>query len=126
MSLFIESQTFCWPYFKNVDNEQCSNWDVFLLIIWEFIMAKAKVDPDTGYTPAQQQKRWNAVFNQVQKEMDTTTKTKRKMSVRQPKSDNQLKGQAIDMFKAGKSVKDVSTELNITYANAYYYSRFAK
>ncbi len=37
-------------------------------------MAKAKVDPDTGYTPAQQQKRWNAVFNQVQKEMDTTTK----------------------------------------------------
>ena len=89
-------------------------------------MAKAKVDPDTGYTPAQQQKRWNAVFNQVQKEMDTTTKAKRKVSVRQPKSDNQLKGQAIDMFKAGKSVKDVSTDLSITYANAYYYSRFAK
>ena len=52
-------------------------------------MAKATVDPDTGYTPAQQQKRWNAVFNQVQKEMDTTTKAKRKVSVRQPKSDNQ-------------------------------------
>lgn len=87
-------------------------------------MAKAKVDPDTGYTPAQQQKRWNAVFNQVQKEMDTTTKTKRKMSVRQPKSDNQLKAQAIELFKAGKTTKEVSAELNITFANAYYYSRF--
>ena len=65
-------------------------------------MAKAKVDPDTGYTPAQQQKRWNAVFNQVQKEMDTTTKAKRKVSVRQPKSDNQLKGQAIDMVRENK------------------------
>lgn len=89
-------------------------------------MPKAKVDPDTGYTPAQQQKRWNAVFNQVQKEMDTTTKAKRKTSVRQPKSDNQLKGQAIELFKAGKSTKEVSAELNITFANAYYYSRFAK
>jgi len=89
-------------------------------------MAKAKVDPDTGYTPAQQQKRWNAVFNQVQKEMEVSPKAKRKVGVRQPKSDNQLKGQAIEMFKAGKSVKDVSTDLNITYANAYYYSRFAK
>ncbi len=89
-------------------------------------MPKAKVDPDTGYTPAQQQKRWNAVFNQVQKEMDTTTKVKRKTSVRQPKSDNQLKGQAIELFKSGKSTKEVSAELNITFANAYYYSRFAK
>ena len=89
-------------------------------------MPKAKVDPDTGYTPAQQQKRWNAVFNQVQKEMDTTTKAKRKTSVRQPKSDNQLKGQAIELFKSGKSTKEVSAELNITFANAYYYSRFAK
>jgi hypothetical protein len=89
-------------------------------------MAKAKVDPDTGYTPAQQQKRWNAVFNQVQKEMEVSPKAKRKVGVRQPKSDNQLKGQAIEMFKAGKSVKDVSTDLSITYANAYYYSRFAK
>lgn len=88
-------------------------------------MAKAKVDPDTGYTPAQQQKRWNAVFNQVQKEIDSPN-AKRKVGVRQPKSDNQLKGQAIEMFKAGKSAKDVSAELNITYANAYYYSRFAK
>jgi len=89
-------------------------------------MTKAKVDPDTGYTPAQQQKRWNAVFNQVQKEMEVSPKAKRKVGVRQPKSDNQLKGQAIEMFKAGKSVKDVSTDLSITYANAYYYSRFAK
>ena len=89
-------------------------------------MAKAKVDPDTGYTPAQQQKRWNEVFNKVQKEIEVSPTAKRKVAVRQPKSDNQLKGQAIDMFKSGKSVKDVSTELNITYANAYYYSRFAK
>ena len=87
-------------------------------------MAKAKVDPDTGYTPAQQQKRWNAVFNQVQKEMDTTTKAKRKVSVRQPKSDNQLKGQAIEMLRSGKSVTEVANELGKTYANINYSSGF--
>ena len=92
--------------------------------------AQNKVDPDLGLSPAQQQKRWNEVFNKVRSQMDAPVKTdaspKRKVGVRQPKSDNQLKGKAIDMFKAGKSVKDVSAELDISYANAYYYSRFAK
>jgi DNA-binding NarL/FixJ family response regulator len=87
-------------------------------------MAKAKVDPDTGYTPAQQQKRWNAVFNQVQKEMEVSPKAKRKVGVRQPKSDNQLKGQAIEMLRSGKSVTEVANELGKTYANINYYKKF--
>ena len=92
--------------------------------------AQNKVDPDLGLSPAQQQKRWNELFNKVRSQMESPTKadstSKRKVAVRQPKSDNQLKGKAIDMFKSGKSVKDVSAELDISYANAYYYSRFAK
>lgn len=90
--------------------------------------AQNKVDPDLGLSPAQQQKRWNEVFNKVRSQIDAPAKatTKQKVGIRQPKSDNQLKAKAVDMFKAGKSVKDVSTELDISYANAYYYSRFAK
>ena len=89
--------------------------------------AQNKVDPDLGLSPAQQQKRWNEVFSKVKSQMTTDTpNVKQKVAVRQSKSDNQLKSKAIDMFKTGKSVKDVSTELDITYANAYYYSKFAK
>lgn len=91
--------------------------------------AQNKVDPDLGLSPAQQQKRWNEIFNSVRSQTEVSSKTstaKRKVGVRQPKSDNQLKGKAIEMFKSGSSVKDVSSELSISYANAYYYSKFAK
>ena len=89
--------------------------------------AQNKVDPDLGLSPAQQQKRWNEVFSKVKNQINTDTpNVKQKVAVRQSKSDNQLKSKAIDMFKSGKSVKDVSSELDITYANAYYYSKFAK
>ena len=42
------------------------------------------------------------------------------------KNNGGLKGAAFNMFTAGSSVKQVSTELNITYANAHYYSRAFK
>lgn len=54
-----------------------------------------------------------------------TTVTKRKVSVRQPRSNNSLKPKAIEMFNEGMSVKSVASELGITYANANYYKRFA-
>ena len=84
-----------------------------------------KVDPDLGVSPRQQDERWERIMNQAKDQVEIN-KPKRKMATRQPRSDNQLKGKAIELFKTGKSVKDVSSELDITYANAYYYSRFAK
>jgi hypothetical protein len=42
------------------------------------------------------------------------------------KNNGGLRGAAFNMFTAGSSVKQVSTELNITYANAHYYSRAFK
>ena len=53
------------------------------------------------------------------------TVTKRKVGIRQPRSNNSLKPKAIEMFNEGMSVKSVAMELNITYANANYYKRFA-
>jgi len=53
------------------------------------------------------------------------TAVKRKVSVRQPRSNNSLKPKAIEMFNSGMSVKNVANELGITYANANYYKRFA-
>ena len=62
----------------------------------------------------------------VVKQQDApTTATKRKVSVRQPRSSNSLKPKAIEMFNEGMSVKSVASELGITYANANYYKRFA-
>jgi hypothetical protein len=81
-----------------------------------------KVDPIVGLSPRQQEEKWDRIMSQVRDQTDV--KPKRKVGVRQPRSDNQLKGKAIELFKSGKSVKDVSAELDITYANAYYYSRF--
>jgi hypothetical protein len=84
------------------------------------------VDPILGVTPAWQEKRWNEIFNsKLVKQPKAKTAPKRKVGVRQPKSNNSLKPQAIELFRAGKSVKQVSVELNITYANANYYKKFA-
>lgn len=83
-----------------------------------------KVDPDLGLSPRQQDEKWEKIMSQAKDQVDQ--KPKRKAATRQPRSDNQLKGKAIELFQSGKSVKDVSSELDITYANAYYYSRFAK
>lgn len=84
------------------------------------------VDPVLGVTPAWQEKRWNEIFNsKLVKQPKAKTAPKRRAGVRQPKSNNSLKPQAIELFRAGKSVKDVSVELGITYANANYYKKFA-
>lgn len=84
------------------------------------------VDPDLGLSPNQQEKRWNELFNsKLVKQPKTKAAPKRKTGLRQPKSNNSLKPRAIELFQAGKSVKDVSAELCITYANANYYKRFA-
>ena len=94
-------------------------------------MAKSKdpldiVDPDLGLSPRQQEARWNEIFNsKLVKQPKAKTAPKRRVGVRQPKSNNSLKPQAIELFRAGKSVKDVSVELGITYANANYYKKFA-
>jgi len=53
------------------------------------------------------------------------TVTKRKVGIRQPRSNNSLKPKAIEMFNEGMTVKSVALELGITYANANYYKRFA-
>lgn len=83
-----------------------------------------KVDPDLGLSPRQQDARWEKIMNDAKEQV--SVKPNRKTAIRQPRSDNQLKGKAVELFRGGKSVKDVSSELDITYANAYYYSRFAK
>lgn len=91
-------------------------------------MTKSIVDPDTGLTAAQQQAKWSRLFEsplvQPKKVKVAKSPAKRVPTTRQPKSSNNLKPLAIDMFRSGKSVKDVSEELSITYANAHYYSRF--
>jgi len=86
------------------------------------------VDPDTGFTPKQQQNRWNQLFNSKlvkPKKTKTEPKPKKKVGQRQPKSNNTLKLQAIELYRTGKTVKEVSEDLGITYANANYYKKFA-
>jgi hypothetical protein len=86
------------------------------------------VDPDTGFTPKQQENRWNQLFNSKlvkTKKTKTEPKPKKKVGQRQPKSNNTLKLQAIELYRTGKTVKEVSEDLGITYANANYYKKFA-
>lgn len=85
------------------------------------------VDPDTGFTPKQQENRWNQLFNSKlvkTKKTKTEPKPKKKVGQRQPKSSNTLKPQAIELFRTGKTVKEVAEDLGITYANANYYKKF--
>ncbi len=92
-------------------------------------MARDVIDPDTGYTKAQQEARWNELFNSKLVKQPKVKKSvaKRAPVARQPKTNNTVKPQALEMFAAGKSVKDVAAELNITEANArYYFSRVFK
>jgi len=85
----------------------------------------ANIDPDTGFTEKQQEARWNELFNsKLVKSKKTKAEPKRKVGQRQPKTANSLKPQAIELFRSGKSVKEVSEDLGITYANANYYKKF--
>ena len=87
------------------------------------------MERDLGVTPRQQKniakKFWPDLFGGSPLVKQPKATTKRKVAQRQPKTNNSLKPQAIELFKAGKSVKEVSTELGITYANANYYKKFA-
>ena len=84
---------------------------------------------DLGVTPRQQKniakKFWPDLFGGSPLVKQPKAQPKRKTAIRQPKTNNSLKPQAIELFKSGKSVKEVSTELGITYANANYYKKFA-
>lgn len=92
-------------------------------------MAREKIDPYTGLTPTQQQEKWNRLFSsplvKTKKTKVAKSTAKRVPTTRQPKTNNTLKPQAIELFRSGKSVKEVSDELGITYANANYYKRFS-
>ena len=84
-----------------------------------------KVDPDLGLSPKQQDEIWNKMMESpLVKTKVARSTAKRVPTARQPKTNNTIKPQAIELFRAGKSVKDVSTELGITYANANYYKKF--
>ena len=86
---------------------------------------------DLGVTPRQQKniakKFWPDLFGGSPLVKQKETKVKRKVGQRQPKTGNTVKPQALQMFADGKSVKEVSAELGITYANAnYYFTRVFK
>ena len=65
-------------------------------------------------------------FLQWREDQKTRETVKRISKERSPKSNGGLRGAAFDMFARGLTVKEVSTELEITYANAHYYSRAFK
>ena len=86
---------------------------------------------DLGVTPRQQKniakKFWPDLFGGSPLVKQPEVKVKRKVGQRQPKSGNTVKPQALQLFADGKSVKEVSAELGITYANAnYYFTRVFK
>lgn len=84
---------------------------------------KEQIDPDTGFTPSQQKKRFYELFG-VEK---STTKTKRtKRSVAKGSSVVNKKEKCIELFNLGHSVSDVAKEVGISYANANYYKKFAE
>jgi len=94
----------------------------------ENIMAKkSKVDPDTGYTPEEQQEKFKEIFS-AKKQSKQKPQIKRKVH-RNPmveaKSEADLKAKAVALYEGGKGPKEVSKELSISYASAYYYKRFA-
>ena len=80
---------------------------------------------DLGVTPRQQKniakKFWPDLFGGSPLVKQPEVKAKRKVAQRQPKSANSLKPKALEMFAAGKSIKEVAAELDITTANARYY-----
>lgn len=94
-------------------------------------MSDFDMQRDLGVTPRQQKniakKFWPDLFGGSPLVKQKETKVKRKVGQRQPKSGNTLKPKALQMFAEGKSVKEVSSELGITYANAnYYFTRVFK
>jgi len=87
---------------------------------------KTKVDPDTGYTPEEQQAKFEEIFS-AKKQSKQKPQTKRKVHrnpMAEAKSESDLKAKAVAMYEGGKGPKEVSKELSISYASAYYYKRF--
>ena len=65
-------------------------------------------------------------FLQWREDQKTRETVKRISKERSPKSNGGLRAAALAMYANGLSPKEVSTELEITYANAHYYSRAYK
>jgi DNA-binding NarL/FixJ family response regulator len=78
---------------------------------------------DMGLSPKQQEARWNELFNSklVKQPKAKKSVAKKAPASRQPKTNNTLKPRALEMFAAGKSIKEVAEALDITSANARYY-----
>jgi DNA-binding NarL/FixJ family response regulator len=76
-----------------------------------------------GLSVKQQEARWNELFNSklVKQPKAKKSVAKKAPVARQPKSSNTLKPRALEMFAAGKSIKEVAEALDITSANARYY-----
>lgn len=64
--------------------------------------------------------------NMLDRIAQTRETVKRNSKERSPKSNGGLREAAFAMYANGLSPKEVSTELEITYANAHYYSRAYK
>ena len=62
-------------------------------------------------------------FLQWRENQKTRETVKRISKKRSPKSNGGLREAAFNMFANGSTPKQVSTELEITYANSHYYSR---
>ena len=62
-------------------------------------------------------------FLQWRENQKTRETVKRISKKRNPKSNGGLREAAFNMFANGSTPKQVSTELEITYANSHYYSR---
>jgi len=78
---------------------------------------------DMGLSAKQQEARWNELFNSklVKQPKAKKSVAKKAPVARQPKTNNTLKPRALEMFAAGKSIKEVAEALDITSANARYY-----
>lgn len=76
------------------------------------------IQRDMGLSRKQQIKLWEKIFNVRKPE------AKPKVSKKQANLNTYLKLQAIELFRSGKTTKEVAAELDITYANASYYKKF--
>jgi hypothetical protein len=88
-------------------------------------MTKSKVDKDTGYTPEEQQAKYEELF--VKKPKRKLARNPDPVVTDKPQTASvDLRTQAVNLYGQGLSAKDVAKTLSITYANAYYYKRFVK
>ena len=87
-------------------------------------MMRERIDPDTGFTPTQQKKRFEELFNNAFNNKPTKTKTKRTIA-KGPIFVNK-KEKCIELLQMGLSVSQVAKDLGLTYGNVNYYKRFVK